>query len=60
MAWPDEHQAAWVALALDDVAMTLAAKSRAPNAEFDRILPRLDLGDITPTERDFTSQLQDE
>lgn len=60
MTWPEEHKSAWVALALDDVAMTLAAKMRAPNAQFDRILPSLDLGEITPSDRDFKSQLQDE
>lgn len=58
MPWPKEHQSAWVALALDDVAMTLAIKSRTPDAMFDRILPLLDLGDINPTNRDFESQLQ--
>lgn len=60
MTWPQDRKSAWVALALDDVAMTLAAKTRAPNAKFDRILPSLDLGDITPRDRDFKSQLQDE
>lgn len=60
MTWPKEHQSAWVALALDDVAMTLATEMRAPNAQFDRILPSLDLGDITTSERDFKSQLQDQ
>lgn len=62
MSWPKEHEAVWVALALDDVAMTLAVRTHAPGARFDRILPQADIGDadIAPTSRDFRSQLQNE